>query len=113
MKISFEGCGPRGRGRYHEHGPKEHDLRPHKVYDPGGESFYGTPGEPATWYSGRFVHGVLNGLSLRGSYEVYLRFEDAELENWLKSYIATKPQEALDLLAKMLPLAVEKLKAED
>ena len=39
--------------------------------------------------------------------------EDAELENWLKSYIDTKPQEALDLLAKILPLAVEKLKAED
>lgn len=108
MKIELVGCGP--RGKLHELGFRPwHGERNH--WD--GSLLYGSLGEPATWFSGRDVHGVLNGLSLHGNYEVDLRFEDAELENWLKSYIDTKPQEALVLIAKMLPLAVEKLKAKD
>ena len=40
-----------------------------------------------------------------------LVFEDAELKNWLKNYIKHKPQEALDLLAEMLPEALKSSRA--
>ena len=56
---------------------------------------------------GSFAKGELGGVHLNGRYEVTFELEDVELKNWLKSYIDTKPQEALELLAEMLPLAVE------
>ena len=50
----------------------------------------------------------MSDLKLNGDYHVVLEFEEAELKNWLKDYIANKPKEALVLLAEMLQLAVKK-----
>ena len=64
------------------------------------------------WRHGCVSSGNIDGLFReKGSdYEVELKFEDAELKNWLESYIAYEPGKALDLLVKMLPKAVAKLK---
>ena len=64
------------------------------------------------WRHGCVSSGNIDGLFREegGDYEVELEFEDAELENWLESYIVYEPEKALNLLVKMLPKAVAKLK---
>lgn len=124
MKITFSACTNRG-GSDHEHEFIPEYGR-HYGYTEGGWVYrHGVDvfrHGPARWVCGKLVPGRVQDLGLTGCYNVYLEFEDAELENWLKNYIDTKPQEALDLLAKMRPRAVdklvetklvEKLKAED
>ena len=72
---------------------------------------HGHEGSPMQWHFGRLVRGMLSGLNLHGKYLVTLEFEEAELKSWLKSYIDEKPEEALDLIAEMLPKAITTLKA--
>ena len=116
-EITVQGCGPRG--------VKTHDLdfRPYvRIDDPdrldarwrwrlkrhrGRTTIWGYP---AQWVAGKCVYGLLPALNLQGNYEVNLEFEDTELKNWLRSYIRHNPEEALDLIAEMLPLAVEACK---
>ena len=74
-----------------------------------GEPIYLPANAPVRWMGGERVHGVLNKINLHGSFDVVLEFEEAELENWIDSYIKEKPQEALTLLADKLQLAVKEV----
>ena len=65
------------------------------------------------WLHGCISKGNIDNLRLDGNYEVTLEFEDTELKNWLKSHIAAKPPEALDLIVEVLPLAVETCKKRE
>ena len=119
MKITLVSHGNRGKNSPHcpLFTPWVY-KKPYGQYKPDPNSFgrpyvgrLGYGGEPMEWRHGSIVEGDIY-LNARGNFKVTLKFEDAELENWLKNYIDTKPQEALELIAKMLPLVGEKLKAK-
>ena len=105
MKIELFGCGNKAKKPHHP------VFRPKLVQSMGfADHYLGAPGAPMEWASGIVSWGQIEGLSLDGNYSVSFTFEAAELKNWLKSYIAAKPEEALDLIAEVLPLAVEACK---
>ena len=116
MKIILNALGNASKGPHHHSiSPWIGEVTPHG--DEGGlmlsGNTYGSEGTPMQWYLGRFSFGEIGRskkLSLRGKYWVRLEFEDAELKNWIESYIKHKPEEALDLLVEMLPKTVAKLK---
>ena len=115
MKITFRACTNRG-GSDHKHDFFSEHGRHYKYEEGRGitraDGFDCFLSGPARWVCGKVAPGRMLGLGLTGDYRMYLEFEDAEMENWLKNYIDTKPQEALELIAKMLPLVGEKLKAK-
>ena len=113
MKIKLVGCGNRGYAHHKVFLPWVDN--PKRQLGPYRHHSYrlGLPGDPMEWLDGNIAGGDIHDLKLNGNYLVTLEFEDAELKNWLNKYIETKPQEALELFAEMLPLAVEKLKATD
>ena len=83
---------------------------PNAYWQPGDSGpQVGSPDDPAKWAHGRFVPGKVEDLSLNGNYTVMFHFEEVELKNWIESYIAANPKEALTLLADMLQLAVKKV----
>ena len=98
MKITFQGWG---------HNGKKHGPYPFTPWIPMRGSFVrGEPYYPMQW-DGLLALGQLEipkkeRLSY-GHYDVTLKFQKAELKNWLKSYIAAEPHEALDLIAEVLP----------
>lgn len=116
MKISFKGY-KRGE-RVHRHlfkpwlGEARGDDQ-HREYLGNDRTYWGRPYSPMRWYLGRFSRGLIADLQLHGEYAVEVEFEDIELKNWLKSHIAAKPEEALDLIAEVLPLAVEACKKRE
>ena len=71
-----------------------------------------SPDDPMQWTSGLCSKGFIRKLFREegGVYVVMLEFDATELQRWLESYIAYEPDKALDLLMKMLPEAVSKLK---
>jgi hypothetical protein len=80
MKMSF-------RGLKHEVKPNEHTV-------------------PLIWNSALnssslLAIGEVNKLRLNGNYQVEFEFEQEELRNWLRKFIASKPEDAIKLLAEM------------
>ena len=97
-------------------GKKPHHpvFRPKLVQSMGfADHSLGAPGAPMEWAFGSVSWGLIEGLKLNGKYRVSFVFEAAELKNWLKSYITEKPEEALDLIAEVLPQAVESCKKRE
>ena len=66
----------------------------------------GKAGDPLEWLSPLHAKGKIEGLGLSGDFQVEFSFEVEELRNWLKEYIASKPEEAVRLLAEMHTEAV-------
>ena len=112
MKISLWGCGNNSNKA-----PHEHELKPWigraerdgKIIRYIGNSldYFGSRGDPMRWHVSDSSRGLVENLTLEGNYRVLLEFQDAELKNWFKSYIAEKPDEALGLIAEMLPEALK------
>ena len=71
------------------------------VYTPDGGCQLGSPGQPMEWGPNGHASGEIGKVRLNGRYFVSFKFEDAELRNWLKSYVTAKPEAALQLLAEM------------
>ena len=119
MKITLVSHGNRGKNSPHR--PvftpwvyKFFSGQPKPSPDEFGRPYVGRLGygrDSMEWRHGSIVEGDIY-LNARGNYKVTLKFEDAELENWLKNYIHHKPQEALELIERVLPLCGEKLKAK-
>lgn len=120
MKISFHEH--ERKLSFHESAgreePHDHEITPW-VYpstpwtgNPEYHPMPASPGDPMQWSLGCISKGFIRELFRKEgrTYVVTLEFEDAELENWLESYIVWKPKKALDLLVKMLPKAWDKLK---
>lgn len=112
MKISLWGCGnnsnelPHERELKHWIGRAERDgtiIR----YIGNSLDYFGSRGDPMRWHVSDASRGLVEDLTLKGNYRVLLEFQNAELKNWLKCYIAEKPDEALDLIAEMLPEALK------
>lgn len=101
MEIELFGCRPGGKA-----------VEPHRppLYPthPFAEKFFR---EHLEWWGGRYTRGILDLGQLRvralaGRCLATFTFEPAELRNWLENYIDTNPQEALELLAELLPKAL-------
>lgn len=67
------------------------------------------PGRPLTWETPWKARGVLRNLALSGDFNVHFEFTEAELKNWLSTYIRDEPQKALELMSKVQLDAMRKL----
>ena len=110
MKISFKKItrDHSGRGRRAEWSEDQVIYE----YDPYKNQGLRLRWSPAKW-TGSGLRGRIDSLPYVpsfGPFAIHLESSPDELKDWLESYIEWKPEEALDLLVKMLPLAVEKLK---
>lgn len=69
------------------------------------------------WYADgclRCLGGVTFGIPYRGGkWLIDIRASPDELKAWVQDYVERSPQEALDLIAEILPLAVAKLKEKE
>ena len=96
MKLSFNGWG-------REVTVHNHVVTP--VLDKNNRYVTGT-GTALTWTTARTAYGKVQKLALSGSFLVTFQFEDAELKNWLKQYVAENPEEAIRLFGEMEAEAV-------
>lgn len=58
-------------------------------------------GDPLTWNSALDAFGKVDDLALSGSFLVQFSFEQDELRNWLQTFVQSKPEAAIRLLAEM------------
>lgn len=102
MKITFQSLRDRDTDKLHEP-----DFYP---WDGRQPIVYQSDDKPVHWVGGECVHGALEKVNLHGRFHVVLAFSEADLKNWIESYIEEKPHSALSLLADMMQLAVKELK---
>ena len=93
MKLQFRGW--RREVTVHNHSVTP--VRSHSGgYDPTGE-----PDDPLVWSSASKAYGKVKDLALSGSFLVELTFDQEELRNWLRQFVASKPEAAIKLLSEM------------
>jgi len=92
MKIMF-------RGWRREVVPHNRTAQP--VVRGGGKYTQGKSGDPLVWDSANRTYARLEKLALNGSFLLQIDFDDADLRNWLKKFVAEKPEDALRLIGEM------------
>lgn len=96
MKITFAGCNHNGKTR------PPNPFVP-LIKDNERTGHVGSPGSPMQWWDGLSAKGYLRNLDMStGEYFVEMEFQEAELKNWLKTYIEHHPAEALEMIAEVL-----------
>lgn len=91
MKLKFRGW------------QREQTIHNHSVSPVTRANGYtaGEPDEPLTWASASQAFGKVSDLALSGSFLIEFTFEQEELRNWLRQFIASKPEAAIRLLSEM------------
>jgi hypothetical protein len=67
------------------------------------------PGRPLKWTTPTQARGRINGLALTGDFQVDFEFTEAELKNWLMTYLEEEPEKAFALISKAQVAAVNKI----
>jgi hypothetical protein len=108
MTIKF-----RGLSAPYDAPSHEPEFTPDVGYTKEGSCHLGMPGHPLEWSPDGLASGLISKVRLNGEYWVIFKFEDVELENWLKSYVTEYPEKALSLLVEMLQLTIASRKKKE
>lgn len=90
MKITLRGWGREVTQHHHSLKPVSSDAKGYKAL----------PAGPVFWHDALSAHAKIEKASLSGSFLVEMKFEQAELENWLTQFSKQMPAEALRIIAK-------------
>ena len=99
MKISFYGWSRSVTGAH------THVITP-VTYDGNTYIEDDEEDQPLGWHTSQCAFGRIEDLSLNGAFLVKFEWDDIELKNWLKKFVAEKPEAAIGLLAEMQAEAV-------
>ena len=99
MKITFLGWSRIVKGAHtHVITPVSFDGNTYTPDDDGGTHL--------DWHTSECSYGRIEDLSLSGAFLMKIEWDDIELKNWLKRFVAEKPESAIGILAEMQAEAV-------
>jgi hypothetical protein len=104
MKITFHGWGR----QVYPHEVKVIPCKQNEGFDP----VWCSPvknGKSLRWSDGMTAFGKLNGLALSGAFLAEFQFTEAELKNWLRSYLSVEPERALELIRTVQAEAIRRM----
>jgi hypothetical protein len=100
MKIMFRGWG-------REVFPHEVEVTP--VTKTDGTFYPSERRRSLRWANGMTAFGKVEGLALSGAFLAEFTFTEAELRDWLRSYLAAEPDSALQLISSVQTEAIRRL----
>lgn len=100
MKITFRGWG-------REVFPHEVEVTP--VKKANGTFYPADRGKSLRWDGALTAYGKVDGLALSGAFLAEFTFTEAELKDWLRSYLAEQPESALELIGSVQAEAIRRL----